>query len=405
MRINFIIVIIIGILLFFTLAECGEILPPIPLKTESTIFHASDLQGGDFFGTSVSIDGNYAIVGAPYEDTNRNDAGAAYIYHYDGSSWNEEAILHASDASGDDYFGSCVDLNENFAVVSRGGIGKVRGVYIYHRNGNTWDEESILHPTDTTSDTTRYGAGIGISGNRVVVAWPEGAVCIYEYDGTHWQEQTTLHASNSQPDDNFGYSVAIDNNFVAVSAICSDVKANNGGAVYLFHYDGDKWGEESICYASDEQDFDYFGDSVKISGDYMIGTRTRYDTDDNAVYIYHRNGSNWGEEFVIKNISGIGTSRFGLPVDIDGDYVIIGAPYTSTTTDGCESVRSGVAYIYHRNASKWEAEFELYASDRDDGDTFGNAVGISDDNCIVGACMENGGQALVNKAGAAYIFK
>ena len=52
---------------------------------------------------SVSINGDYAIVGADMDD---NNTGSAYIFRRDGSNWVEEQKLTASDGATDDYFNS-----------------------------------------------------------------------------------------------------------------------------------------------------------------------------------------------------------------------------------------------------------------------------------------------------------
>lgn len=58
---------------------------------------ASDATTRDFFGDSVSISGNYCIVGAKGDDDNGSGSGSVYIFRRDGTSWTEEAKLTASD--------------------------------------------------------------------------------------------------------------------------------------------------------------------------------------------------------------------------------------------------------------------------------------------------------------------
>jgi len=84
--------------------------------TETQKIAASDNEGGDGFGQSVSVDGNRIIVASPYEDGAGSARGAAYIFNKGASSWSEDAKLTASDAANDDYFGWGVSLSGNTAL-------------------------------------------------------------------------------------------------------------------------------------------------------------------------------------------------------------------------------------------------------------------------------------------------
>ncbi|MBT3947423.1 MAG: hypothetical protein HOF39_04615, partial [Candidatus Marinimicrobia bacterium] len=77
--------------------------------------NASDKASGDNFGNSVSINGDYAIVGA------KNDGGysegAAYIFIRSGTSWSEQAKLIASDKERNDDFGTSVAISGDYAII------------------------------------------------------------------------------------------------------------------------------------------------------------------------------------------------------------------------------------------------------------------------------------------------
>ena len=73
--------------------------------------------GGDYFGYSVDMDGDYAIVGAYQDDITASNTGSAYIYHFNGSGWDQVGKLTASDAAADDWFGYSVSISGDVAVV------------------------------------------------------------------------------------------------------------------------------------------------------------------------------------------------------------------------------------------------------------------------------------------------
>ena len=85
--------------------------------TQQAKLMASNAGSSDFFGRGVSIDGDYAIVGAPYEDTGGDGAGAAYIFKRSGASWSQQAIILASDAASADEYGWDVSISGDYAVV------------------------------------------------------------------------------------------------------------------------------------------------------------------------------------------------------------------------------------------------------------------------------------------------
>ena len=78
------------------------------------ILFANDAEGGDEFGNSCDVYGEYAVVGASKEHANGvSDAGSVYVYHRDGNTWAQQAKLTASDAQADDLLGQ---RQENLAI-------------------------------------------------------------------------------------------------------------------------------------------------------------------------------------------------------------------------------------------------------------------------------------------------
>jgi hypothetical protein len=75
---------------------------------------ASNTQGLDFFGFSVSASGDTVLVGAKNEDSL---SGAAYLYERGGATWSHVAYIKASNADGQDLFGNAVSVSEGTAVV------------------------------------------------------------------------------------------------------------------------------------------------------------------------------------------------------------------------------------------------------------------------------------------------
>ena len=159
-----------------------------------------------------------------------------------------------------------------------------------------------------------------------------------------WTEQQKLLASDGSVLDLLGLSVSISGEYAIIGA-------SNGGdfpiypsSAYIFFKDGSTWSEQAKLIASDGDNYDYFGSSVSISGDYaIIGApwQAVYYLEGSA-YIYHRNGTIWYQQAKLTASDGNGYDHFGESVSISVDYAIIGAH-----RDDDNGTDSGSAYIFH----------------------------------------------------------
>ncbi|ETR73230.1 MAG: hypothetical protein OMM_07079 [Candidatus Magnetoglobus multicellularis str. Araruama] len=96
------------------------------------------------FGSSVSISGNTAIVGASHDDDKGIDAGAAYIFVYNGTSWQQQAKLTAEDGQAGDNFGCSVSIYDNDIIVGAMNNG-AGAAYIFSFNNDEWLQKNILN--------------------------------------------------------------------------------------------------------------------------------------------------------------------------------------------------------------------------------------------------------------------
>ncbi|MCB0518457.1 MAG: FG-GAP repeat protein, partial [Saprospiraceae bacterium] len=85
--------------------------------TEQAKLTASDGAANDWFGWSVSLSGDYALIGAYRDDNNVADSGSAYFFVRSGTTWTEQAKLTASDGATDDQFGWSVSLSGDYALI------------------------------------------------------------------------------------------------------------------------------------------------------------------------------------------------------------------------------------------------------------------------------------------------
>ena len=313
---------------------------------------------------AVSISGDYAIVGVSDDDYYGTNSGAAYVYYRNmggTDNWGEQRKLLASDGEEYDILGSSVSITGNYAVVGARGddsLGYDSGaVYVFHRNeGGTdnWGEQQKLIASDGEGFDL-FGQQVAISGDWVIIGTKDdneygmytGSAYIFHFDSSTWSEHRKLLASDAETQDQFGDSVAISGDYAIVGASRNGENYVNPGAAYVYYRNmggTDNWGEQMKLIAGDGEGGDHFGHAVTIDGDYaVVGA---YLDDDNgpqsgSAYIFNRNEGgpdNWGEQQKLLASDGGFTDMFGNSVSRYGDCTIVGAPE--------DNVQPGAAYIY-----------------------------------------------------------
>lgn len=195
---------------------------------------SSDGSASDKLGISVSMSGDYAIIGAYYDDIDANaDQGSAYIFIRENGLWTEQAKLTASDGKANDHFGNSVSISGDYAIVGApNGSGDwfLQGAaYIFVRSGANWSQQAKLTASDGVP-ADFFGTSVSISGDDVIVGAPndggiyaaQGSAYIFERNGAIWSQQSKLTYVGSQYNDNFGYSVSINGDYAIIGALYFD---------------------------------------------------------------------------------------------------------------------------------------------------------------------------------------
>lgn len=210
--------------------------------TQQAKLMASD---GRSFGCSVSIDGDVAIMGASTDEDNGWSSGAAYIFRYNGATWTQESKLTAIDSDQWDFFGTSVSLDGNTAIVGASGDDdngpRSGSAYIFHYDGISWTQQAKLTASDGLS-YTYFGNSVSIDGDAAIVGANRddengdraGAAYIFRYDGSSWTQQVKLLADDGATLDHFGYSVSVSDGVFYIGAPYDDDNGDNSGSVYVF---------------------------------------------------------------------------------------------------------------------------------------------------------------------------
>jgi hypothetical protein len=256
------------------------------------------------------INGNQA-------DNSALTAGAAYVFVRSGTTWSQQAYLKASNSEGGDNFGDSVSISGNTIVVganledsaatgingnqasnAAGGSG---AAYVFVRSGTTWSQQAYVKASNTGA-ADQFGASVAISGDTMVVgafsensgatgvngnqadssASSAGAAYVFVRSGTSWSQQAYLKASNTDAGDSFGADVAISGDIVVAGATWessaaagvngdqSDESLSSAGAAYVFGRTGTTWSQLAYLKASNPDAQDGFGGALAVSGGTVV---------------------------------------------------------------------------------------------------------------------------------------
>lgn len=303
--------------------------------TSSAPLIAGDLQAQQSFGSAIAKYGPTIAVGAKSEDrAGGANAGAAYVFEFDGATWNQQTKLVAPDGSSDDFFGSSVAIDADTLVLGAplnapAQTGPSGAIYVFRKASGTWGQEAKI-----TAFTTRLAQSLAIDGDTMVAGAPydthfglktnAGAAFVFVRSGSTWTEQARLEASDPHHSEEFGYSVSISGDVIAVGAHNDDTSR---GAVYMFERRGSSWIQTQKLVGFDEGAFDNFGESVRVSASILIvGARSDDPFGFNAAgaaYLFQRSGSTWNPS--IKVVAGdyAPGAGFGLWTSIEANRVAI----------------------------------------------------------------------------------
>jgi hypothetical protein len=247
-----------------------------------------------------------------------------------------------------------------------------------------------------------FGNSVAISGDTLVVGAHKdrtrpGSAYVFSYNGTGWVEEPPLTTSDPAVYDYFGNSVAISGDIVVVGVPHDDLGVlYNAGSAYVFQLSGGVWTRKAKLTASDAAKSDRFGYSVAIDGDTIVVGALSSGSLGRA-YVFQRNGETWPEERILTGDDIADNDNFGNSVAIFGDIVVVGAP----RHDAGGKTGTGAAYVFERNGGTWPQKKKLTASEAGLFDWFGTSVAIDGDTIVVGRPNVEGSEY----GGAAHVFK
>jgi len=359
---------------------------------------ASDGESNDNFGCSVSLYGDTVLIGAYGYD---NAQGSAYVFTRTGTTWTQQAKLLASDGAEGDWFGTSVALNGDTAFIGAyhdNDHGILSGsAYVFTRTGTTWSQQAKLLASDGAVGDY-FGCSVSLYGDTALIGAygydnAQGSAYVFTRTGTTWTQQAKLLASNGTYNDEFGCSVALDNDTALIGALSVDDKGFNSGSAYVFNRTETTWTQQAKLLASDGKALDVFGCSVSLYGDTALIGAYGDDNTRGSAYVFTRTGTTWTQQAKLLASDGTQGKQFGSSVALDNDTALIGEP-----NDFDNGAYSGSAYLFNFTGDTWMQQAKFLARDGAAGDYFGCSVSLYGDTALIGAYGYD------NTRGSAYVF-
>jgi hypothetical protein len=312
---------------------------------------ASDADQNDQFGTSVAIHGGTLLAGSPLEDQNGTDAGAVYLYTWQGSGWlEEEKVLPSTSADPFDNFGQSVAVGEYWAGTGapnndENSLSDSGSVYIFGLPDECGvDYVGLQDVAPSPTAIAKFGSSVAAHESTAVVAEQWYRAYVYEHQSGAWNQTATLDLPS-------GYTnlwirdVDVHGDTAVVGAW-----ATVGGAAFVFERDlggPGNWGLSNIITAWDAGAMDKYANTVTVDGDTIaVGApfkgHKKFGTEVGKVYVYRRDTGgpgNWGLEDDLWAADRAAGDQFGFSCDLFEETLACGAPWNGTT---------GAGYVFER---------------------------------------------------------
>ncbi len=345
-------------------------------------FRPNDIENGDQFGTSLDIHGEYAIISSYGQNKDENGqnpignrTGACYIFKRNGNGfWTEQQKIVASDRANNDGFGVSVSMHGDYAVVGanfenedengNNFVSLAGSAYIFKKQTNeTWTQVQKIVASDRavlSGTGGTFGESVSIAGDYLIVGassekndendqndlFSAGAAYVFEKNNSdQWTEVQKIVAPDRNPFGAFGIEVAITTNgYAGVCAEEGNISNSTFGTGYIFERDvNGVWnfntqllpnvppsGVDPISFGNGfctSIDFDGNLVAVGAKGDSYeedLFTETRKK---GSAYLFERNSStnNWDfSQRLSPNVAGE-ESEVGESISLDGNNLAIGA--------------------------------------------------------------------------------
>lgn len=384
---------------------------------------------GGYFGHRVDISEDYAIIGEYFRTG--QDTGFAYIFRRIGGSWVQVQRLKPTDGHAGDWFGFSVAINGDYAVVGsphhsydENGLNyryESGCTYIFKNTGGNWTQIQKI-ASYTPGSTHHFGWSIDMCDSTLLVGAPHDK---YNADGTdsttyagaaYFYKQTSnglfmLSAKVIAPDrsvlDLFGWDVGLSENCAIIGSPYDDVQLLNGGtiidrgSVYLYNKTANgNWILTQNHFPANGQYQDKYGSHVAISGNTALVGVPAESYASGSAYILQFDGTTWNLEQKLTAPIRSTADAFGSNITIFENHALVGAVYEDHDENEMNRIyNSGSVYYFKRINNTWLQQQKIVAPTRHADDEFGNTIAFDGASLFVGVVHDS------NETGAVYTFE
>lgn len=370
---------------------------PLAIQTEQ-ITQPDVPSYSNLFGSSVAVCGNWMVVGAPTDADAGSNVGAVYIFRREAQGWVFHDKLLPRGARTEDLFGSSVAINEDWLVVGA----PHEHFWTYSANGTAFVFRRLGKSTpDILSDDTwvqvkklesssaalrdRFGTTVALTPDGVlaigapgVYDYVVGSVEVYRFSNWGWHHEVTLVGHDTAINDNFGEAIDVDVDTILVGASGNSEAGEHAGAAYIFNYADGQWRQVQKLLPSDREGFGY---SVAIEGDVVLigapGASVGLRPAVGAAYLFRRQGSQWTKEQKLYIPETQSAENFGANVQLGHGIALVQAPA------GYSEVVIHSISVWVNCEGNWYLQQRIKPSDVTEFEAFGVGIAIIGDEISI----------------------
>lgn len=375
-------------LLFLTMAANGS----TQTLTPDITLAPADGRTGLLFGTSVSISGQTAAIGAAWDANGSNgQQGSVFVYTGNGTSWTQQQRLLASDGTTGDQLGAYTEMLGDTIYAGAPPHGPVSGikpgaVYLFERVAGVWMQGQKLMPAVAVLNA-RFGQRIAVNDQHLLISGlaSSGQRQVHTYSraaGT-WIEQGAMTPQQGGP---FGSHIALHGNTAVVGAAGATGASSGTGVAYIFDYDGSGFAQTARIFAGDGANGDNFGFTVALWDQVAVVGASNDDSvnlnNHGSAYVFERTPGGWVERVKLMAPDAAADDQFGKDVRICGDRIYVGAPQADIGGNS----NQGAMYRFDRSGNTWtyHSKYTLATPGRSNS-YFGDHLGVDATGLVTGA--------------------
>ena len=421
--------------------------------TEKQIYNPDDLFSSNRIGNAMDIHGDYMAIGLSYRGTYDENgtritsmSGMVRILKKENNVWSKIKDISSNPTDlADRRFGWSVSLHGDYLVVGDwydDDLDTNAGaIYIYNKNeggSDNWGQvKKILSPDE--EESANFGYNVKIYGDYIAASAHRedstddynGAIYVYQKDydpltpndisSNNWGQLTKLVPTGLGTNNSAGLGrcIAMDDNYIIGGSNKSkawvwkkdydpltpnDISSNNWGEIKILE------GPETASNVDHYSIVDWWtepGDAIKIDGDYIIiaanDSHTGTTSDVGKVYVYKNNNDNWDEIKILTYDLAAANDHFGYGLAIKDDIIAIGVPGEDTPT-----TNSGAVALFYKDeggVDNWGQIKTLTASDAQSSDELGRNIIMQSGIMVVHAYGADALSGSPGNTGAIYIYE